>query len=83
MEQVIRSPKQAGDALRRQRNAQGLNQTGLADLAGLRQESVSKIETGNPGTRFESIFALLAALDLEFVVRTRTTESAKKIDDIF
>ena len=83
MEQVIRSPKQAGDALRRQRNARGLNQTGLAGLAGLRQESVSKIETGNPGTRFESIFALLAALDLEFVVRKRTTDSAKKIEDIF
>lgn len=83
MEQVIRSPKQAGDALRRQRNARGLNQTDLADLAGLRQESVSKIETGNPGTRLESIFALLAALDLEFVVRKRTTISAKKIEDIF
>ena len=83
MGQVIRSPKQAGDALRRHRNARGLNQTGLADLAGLRQESVSKIETGNPGTRFESIFALLAALDLEFVVRKRTTDSAKKIEDIF
>jgi HTH-type transcriptional regulator / antitoxin HipB len=83
MEQVIRSPKQAGEALRRQRNARGLNQTGLADLAGLRQESVSKIETGNPGTRFESIFALLAALDLEFIVRKRTTDSAKKIEDTF
>lgn len=83
MEQIVRTPKQVGDVLRRQRRAQGLNQTDLADTAGLRQELVSKIETGNPGTRLESICALLAALDLEFVVRHRTTVSVKDIEEIF
>lgn len=83
MTQLVRTPQQLGDALRRQRRVKGLNQTSTAEQAGLRQELISKIETGSPGTRIDSIFALLAALDLEFVVQPRSRRSAQDIEDIF
>jgi HTH-type transcriptional regulator/antitoxin HipB len=83
MTQLVRTPQQLGDALRRQRRVKGLNQTSTAEHAGLRQELISKIETGSPGTRIDSIFALLAALDLEFVVQPRSRLSAQDIEDIF
>ena len=83
MTQLVRTPKQLGDALRRQRRAKGLSQTSAAQLAGLRQELVSRIETGSPGTRIDSICALLGALDLEFIVRPRSRVSDTDIEDIF
>lgn len=83
MDQLARTPKQIGDALRRARRARKLSQTEAAELAGLRQELVSKIETGSPGTRIESICALLGALELEFVVRSRSRLSSEDMEDIF
>ena len=46
MPNIARSPKQLGAALQRARKQKGMSQTELARLAGLRQELVSKIETG-------------------------------------
>lgn len=82
MDQLARTPKQIGEALRRARRAKQWTQTEAATRAGLRQEQVSKIETGSPGTRIEAICALIGALELEFVVRTRTRASATNIDDL-
>ena len=83
MVQLVRTPKQLGEALRNNRRKKGLSQTTAAELAGLRQELISKIETGSPGTRIDSICTLLGALDLEFVVRTRSQISNADIEDIF
>ena len=44
----------------------GLNQTQLGEKAGLRQETISLIETGNPAAKMKTMLAVLAALDLEF-----------------
>lgn len=52
----------------RQRKRLGLSQSVLGDRAGLRQEIISLIETGNPATRLGTILAVLAALDLEFQI---------------
>lgn len=82
MEQIVQTPKQIGDVLRCQRRASCLNQTDLAGAASLRQEMVSKIETGSPGTRLASICALLTALDLELVVRKRTIVCTKNTEKI-
>lgn len=83
MESIARSARQLGDLIQRQRKARGLSQTQLADLAGLRQEMVSKIETGAQGSRLSSIYNLLAALDLEMTVTPRTRSSSADIADIF
>jgi len=77
-----RPPQQIGTALRAARRAQGLTQRELASLSGQRQELISKIESGSPGTAVSAICALLAALGLEFAVRPRP-ETAPDIEDIF
>ena len=83
MEQLARSPRQLGDFIRRYRKAKGLTQTELANLAGTRQEMVSKIEGGAPGSRIATIYNLLAALDLEMTLTPRTRSSLNDIEDIF
>lgn len=83
MSNIARSPKQLGAAIQRARKQKGMSQTELARLAGLRQELVSKIETGQEGTRLSSIYALFAALDLEMVIDQRSGKSVPDIEDIF
>lgn len=68
---LARTPKQIGTIIRRNRKRMGLSQSGLGERAGLRQETISLIETGNPATRLDTILAVLAALDLEFQVAAR------------
>ena len=83
MPNIARSPKQLGAAIQRARKQKGMSQTELARLAGLRQELVSKIETGQEGTRLSSIYALFAALGLEMVIDQRSGKSVPDIEDIF
>lgn len=83
MNDLARTPKQLGAAIRRIRKKSGLNQKQLGDKAGLRQETISLIETGNPATRIGTILAVLAALDLEFRIGPRGKGSAADIEDIF
>ncbi|HCW50208.1 MAG TPA: transcriptional regulator [Brevundimonas sp.] len=83
MSSLARSPKQLGGIIQQFRKARGWSQTDLAERAGLRQEMVSKIEGGQPGSRIASVWDLLAALDLEMTVGPRTVSSAADIEDIF
>ena len=83
MKHLVRTAKQMGEAIARERRARGLTQADLADKTGLRQEAISKIEGGNPGTSFDRISRLLAALDLEFTLGPRTKGSPHDIESIF
>jgi HTH-type transcriptional regulator/antitoxin HipB len=83
MAHIARSSKQLGAVIQRARKQKGMSQTDLGGLAGLRQELVSKIETGQEGTRLSSIYALFAALDLEMIVDQRSGNSVPDIKDIF
>lgn len=83
MTDLARTPKQIGNLVRRARRKQGLSQTALGQRAGLRQETISLIETGNPAAKLETILAVLAALDLEFRIMTRSKGEAADIADIF
>lgn len=82
MSLIARSPKQLGNLIQRARKQRGWSQTELANLAGLRQEMISKIETGHEGAKLSSVYALFAALDLELAVEPRSGRS-KDIEDIF
>ncbi|MGK6319019.1 helix-turn-helix domain-containing protein [Sphingomonas sp. DT-204] len=55
----------------------------LADKAGLRQATISQIESGHGATRIETICTLLGALDLELTISPRSKSSSKDIEDIF
>lgn len=83
MDHLARTPQQFGAIIARLRREQNLTQAELAAKVGLRQEAISKIESGNPATRISKILDVLSALNLETVIRPRTTSSAKDIEDIF
>ena len=71
MSELARSPEQLGNAIRRARKKRGMSQSELGEKAGLRQETISLIENGNPAAKLETILAVLSALDLELEVAER------------
>lgn len=83
MNQMVRSAKQLGTLIQNERVQRGLSQKELADLAGTGQKTISHIENGSEGTKLETIFGLLAALDLEIQLAPRGKGSEKSIGDIF
>jgi HTH-type transcriptional regulator/antitoxin HipB len=83
MTDLARTPKQIGNLVQRARKQRGWTQTQLGDKAGLRQETISLIETGNPAAKLQTILAVLAALDLELRIVPRSKGSAADIEDIF
>ncbi|MFV8836691.1 helix-turn-helix transcriptional regulator [Aquisalimonas sp. APHAB1-3] len=82
MTDLARTPEQVGNLIRRARKRQGLTQAVLGEKAGLRQETISLIETGNPATRLETLLVVLAALDLELRVTPRSS-GGPALEDIF
>jgi len=83
MANLARTPKQIGNLIRRTRKKLGWSQTQLGEKAGLRQETISLIETGNPATKLETILAVLATLDLEFQIAPRSKGQASDIEELF
>jgi len=80
---MARSSYQVGRLIQRFRQAEGLTQTQLAQLAGQRQEMISKIETGLGGVKLATLFDVLAALGLEMTLEPRSQSSSADIEDIF
>lgn len=80
MDQIVYSPKSLGHAIRRQRKAKKLNQEEAGTAFKIQQSTLSNIEQGVPGTRIETIFRVLAALDLEMIIRPKK-KSNNKIDE--
>jgi HTH-type transcriptional regulator / antitoxin HipB len=78
-----RTPRQLGNLIRRARKKRGWNQSQLAERVGIRQATVSLIETGHPATRLDTLLALLAALDLELQLAERLKDSEASIEDLF
>lgn len=76
MAELARSPEQIGNAIRRARKKRGMSQSELGEKAGLRQETISLIENGNPAAKLETILAVLAALDLELQIHPRSSSRA-------
>ena len=83
MTQIARTPKQIGEIVRRRRQAQKQTQTQMGKQVRLRQATISKLETGEPGTRLSTLFDVLTALDLELVIRSRTKSSPRDIEENF
>lgn len=71
MNDLARDPKQIGNLIRRARKKRAMSQQELADKAGVRQETISLIENGNPAAKIETLLAVLAAVDLEFRIASR------------
>ncbi|MBI1209724.1 MAG: helix-turn-helix domain-containing protein [Azospirillum sp.] len=82
MEQIARTPKQIGAALRRCRRAGGLTQAALGEKTGLRQATISALESGEPGTQLRTLAEVMATLGLELVIRERG-QPGKDIGDLY
>ncbi|KLN61661.1 XRE family transcriptional regulator [Kiloniella spongiae] len=83
MKQLIRTPKDMGRAIREARKDQKLTQKELAVKSGVWQETISKLENGAASTKLETLFDLIAALDLEVLMQTRSKGETTDMDDLF
>jgi HTH-type transcriptional regulator / antitoxin HipB len=77
MEQFVHSPKSLGSVIKRRRKAKKLTQEEAGSAFKIEQSTVSSIEQGTPGTRIETLFRILAALDLEMVIQQKKTIKPK------
>lgn len=81
LQNFVRIPRDLGHAIRQaRRGKKNLTQADLATRSGVWQETISKVEAGRGGTKLDTILALLAALELELLVRTRSKGSASDFD---
>ena len=77
-EQVIRAPAQLGGLLKSVRRQQDLSQQQLALKAGgISQARLSQLELQPGRLTLERLLLILAALNLELVVRHRETHNAQ------
>ena len=65
------SPTSLGMILRSARKQKNLSQTEAGKSVGIDQPTMSKIERGESHARVDTLFRLLAALDMEMIVRPR------------
>lgn len=71
------TPSQLAQVVRGYRRARGLTQHQAAARGGLLQKTVSALETAPDRAAIESLLKLLAALDVELVLRDKLAGSAK------
>ena len=67
----ITSAKQLANALQDTRKKNALSQTDVAKQVGIRQDTVSKFELNPDSTKLDTLFKMLAALNLELHVAPR------------
>ena len=75
MDRYIPSSKALGIVIKNQRKLKKLTQTEAGSPFGLEQSTVSNLEKGASGVRLDTLFRMLAALDLEMVIRTKDIAS--------
>ena len=79
MDYSIKTPTQLGAVLKGFRRDHKLTQATLGAKVGLAQNAVSEIETSPDRSSLARVFKVLAALDLDLVVRARQA-SGKRSD---
>jgi HTH-type transcriptional regulator/antitoxin HipB len=82
MEQIVRTSKQIGAAIRRCRRNARLSQGAIGAKTNLRQATISALEDGKPGTELRTLIDVMTALNLEIAIRERSKASSN-IEDLF
>ncbi len=67
----VTSPKMLAEAIKDARKQRNLTQRETAASMGMKQSTVSEFENHPEGTRLDTLFKLLAALDLKLQVVSR------------
>lgn len=83
MKQSARTAKQIGAVIRRARRRAGMTQAALGAKIGLRQATISKLESGEPATQINTLLDALTALGLEIIIDKRGRVSAQDLEDLF
>jgi len=80
VETIARTPQQLGQALRARRAKLKLSQTEVGSRAGIKQDTVSKLEIHTSSTSAETLYKALSVLGLELVIREKAqgTHSAQE-----
>ncbi|MFN0023642.1 MAG: helix-turn-helix domain-containing protein [Parvularculaceae bacterium] len=81
MEELARTAKQVGAILRRRRRRLGLSQAELGERAGVRQATISSLESGEQGARLKTVCDVMSVLGVEFVIRDRSKLSIEALAD--
>ncbi len=76
MEHVARTPQQLASILKSWRTRRNLTQHEAAARVGIKQSTVSVIESDASRTRVDTLYKLLSALGLELVIRERAGSPA-------
>ena len=74
MDYVARTPAQLGPILRSIRAERGLTQQDAGAKVGLKQSTVSAIESDSARSSVDTLYKLLSALGLELVVRDKPSD---------
>ena len=74
---VIRTPQQLGPVLQGYRKSRPLTQADVGQRVGLPQSEISRLELDASGASISRVFKLLAALELELVIRPRHKNAAR------
>ena len=74
----IRSPDDLTVVVKEQRKNLKLSQAEVGDLVGLKQATVSAFENKPGATQLDTLFRILAALNLEIAVNVRGEDVAEK-----
>jgi HTH-type transcriptional regulator/antitoxin HipB len=77
MKQLVYSPESLGKAIQRYRKLLNLSQVEAGLPFNITQSVVSGIENGSPGVQIDTIFRMLAALDLEMIIRSKKENKNK------
>ncbi len=83
MEIHVRTPQQVGEALKRFRKLKKLTQREISEQIGLRQATISSVESGDAGTQLKTLTEVLKALDLELVIKERSKDDQSTLEDLF
>jgi len=75
------SPKILGKILKSARNNKKLTQEKAGNLVGITQAMLSRIERGETHIRVDTLFRLLAALELEITIQSRHKTEDKNEGD--
>lgn len=81
MSHAARLPSQLGVALRSRRKELGLTQHQAAARGGLQQKTVSSLENDPQRCTIDSLYRLMAALEVELVLQPREAPKLAAGDD--
>ncbi len=70
---LIPSPQALATYLKDEREKRGLSQSELGENVGLRQKTISDFENNPSNTRIETLFKMLAALNLQIHAKEADT----------